>query len=54
MKALIPLSLLTAAGAVQAHVADLSPAQHASEHAWLALVLVPLALLLIPLLRRKR
>ena len=46
--------LLTALGAgVQAHVADLPAGDHALEHAWLALALVPLFLLLPALLRRR-
>lgn len=55
MKTSLYSALLALAGAAEAHVADhLSPAEHASEHLWFALALIPIALLLIPLLRRKR
>lgn len=55
MKTSLYLALLALAGTAQAHVAErLAPAEHAVEHLWLALALVPVALLLIPLLRRKR
>ena len=52
MKSLGPMiALLSLAGGAQAHVADLPLLQHALEHGWLALVLLPL-LLLLPLSRR--
>jgi len=55
MKTLLPLiPLLGLTGNAQAHVADLPPLQHALEHGWIALVLLPLLLLLLPGRREHR
>ena len=54
-KLMMPLILvLTATTHVHAHVADHLPAgQHAIEHLWLALLVVPLVVLLRPWLRSR-
>jgi hypothetical protein len=38
----LTIVLFGLAAGVQAHVADLSPTQHAGDHSWLALGLIPL------------
>jgi hypothetical protein len=55
MKAFISSVALTSlTSGVQAHIADISSTQHAGEHAWLALLLVPPLALLLPLVRGRR
>ena len=55
MKYLISLCvLLVLSGVSQAHVADMPLLQHALEHGWLALAVVPALLLLLPLSRKER
>jgi len=48
---LLPVMLAPSIG--YTHVAALPPLQHAAEHAWLALAVLPLVMLLAPLLRRR-
>ena len=48
------IALATLGGTAHAHVADLPLLQHALEHGWLALVLLPLLLLLLPLRGERR
>jgi hypothetical protein len=55
MKRLFTMTpMLAASGAVQAHAADLPLLQHALEHGWLTLLIVPALLLLLPLGRERR
>ena len=51
---MLTMLLLLTAPQAQAHVADLAWLQHGLEHGWLALLLVPLLLLLLPMPRRSR
>ncbi len=55
MKQLIAFSLPGAvAGNAHAHVADAPLLQHALEHGWLVLIVLPLLLGLLPLGRTRR
>jgi len=47
-------ALFSLAGGAQAHVAELPLLQHALEHGWIALFLLPLLLLLLPSRREHR
>lgn len=47
------VTLCAAASSVQAHVSGAPQAQHAAEHAWLALLLLPVAGHALRLLRRR-
>jgi hypothetical protein len=53
MKQLLSLLLAAAAMAAHAHVTDAPLVRHAVDHAWLALAVVPL-LLLLPLRRSRQ
>ena len=50
----ILLALLSLPAVAAAHISDIPLLQHAFEHGWLVLVVVPLLLLLLPLGRRRR
>lgn len=51
---IIAIGLFAASSGAWAHVAEVSLLQHALEHGWLALLLIPLLLLLLPLGRERR
>ena len=56
MKVRVLLILLMSglAGSAGAHVANLPPLEHAADHLWLLLTLLPVLLLLVPALGRLR
>ena len=54
MKTVTAVALGTAALPAYAHVADQPLLQHAIEHGWTWLALLPLVLLMLPLHRRRR
>lgn len=53
MKTLVAITL-TFAGSAQAHLSEQPLVEHALEHGWTLLLLLPLLLLLLPLRRSGR
>lgn len=50
----LTITLLGLTGAAKAHVADLPLLQHALEHGWAAVAVLPLLVLLLPMFRARR